>query len=146
VSRAVRVGLTLGIVWFVVRSAHREPEGIGLSTVEFTHYGYLAIKVALLAACMSVLWSGLLSNGLAGIVIFLIDDPDDRPLRENPMDKLDRLVRAGHIRRARWLCRCMIWRKEGSRLALETLLLHLSDRQKTKTVLDLPPLRISGGK
>lgn len=144
--QVVRIVLTLGLVWFLVKRLHLRPEGVGLTLEEFSHYGHAAITAALVGACMSVLWSSSFCDGLAGIVVFLIDDPDDRPLREDPMDKLDRLVKAGHIRRARWLCRSMIWRRQGSRLALETLLLYLSDRQKQKTVLACRRERISGGK
>ena len=146
VFQVVRIALTLGIIWFFVKRTHIHSEGVGLSTWEFAHYGKAAVGLALVAACMSMLWSGFLTDGLAGVVMFLIDDPDDRPLREHPMDRLDRLVRAGHIRRARWLCRRMIRRREGSRMALETLLLHLRDRQGGRTGLDSCQIRISGGK
>jgi hypothetical protein len=146
VFQFIRIALTLGIIWFFVKRTHLHPEGVGLSPSEFTHYGRAAVGLAIVAACMSMLWSGFLTDGLAGVVMFLIDDPDDRPLREHPMDRLDRLVRAGHIRRARWLCRRMIRRKEGSRMALETLLLHLRDRQTARVAFRSHPSRISGGK
>jgi hypothetical protein len=144
--QAIRIVLTLGIIWFFVKRTHLTSEGIGLSPSEFTRYGHAAVGFALVAVCMSMLWSGFFCDGLAGMVMFLIDDPDDRPLREDPMDRLDRLVRTGRIQRARWLCKRMIRRKEGSRMALETLLLHLGDRQQGSAVFDSRRSRISGGK
>ena len=146
VFQVIRIALSLGIIWFFVKRTNIHSEGIGLSTAEFAHYGRAAVGLALVAACMSMLWSGFLTDGLAGVVMFLIDDPDDRPLGEHPMDRLDRLVRAGHIRRARWMCRRMIRRREGSRMALETLLLHLRDRPARRVALGSHPSRISGGK
>jgi hypothetical protein len=146
VFQAIRIALTLGIIWFFVKRTHWHSEGVGLSTSEFAHYGRAAVGLAVVAVCMSLLWSGFLTDGLAGVVMFLIDDPDDRPLREDPMHRLERLVRTGRIRRARWLCRRMIRRKEGSRLALETLQLHLRDCQAGRVVIGGRPTRISGGK
>jgi hypothetical protein len=142
----VRIVLTLGTVWLLVQRIHLHSTGTGLTLEEFGHYGQALVTVALIGACVSLMWAGSLCDGLAGILIFLIDSPDDRPLRESLMDKLNRLVKAGHTRRARWLCRRMIWRREGSRMALEAIMLHLSERQETNAVSAVRPVRISGGK
>ena len=146
VFQVIRIVGTLGIIWLFVRGFRRHSEGGGLNAGDLVRYGRAAAAAAVVAACMAILWSGSLCDGLAGLLLFLIDSPDDRPLKEDPLDKLDRLVRAGRIRRARWLCRRMIRRKEGSRLALETLLTHLSERKEGRAASDPRPKRISGGK
>ena len=101
VFRGVRVVLTFGLIWIFVKRMGVQSEGVGLSTTEFNHYGRAALTALLIGACVSVLWSGALCDGLAGVLMALIDDTDDRPLKEDPMDKLDRLVKAGRIKRAR---------------------------------------------
>jgi hypothetical protein len=123
-----------------------QSEGVGLSTTEFNHYGRAALTALLIGACVSVLWSGALCDGLAGVLMALIDDTDDRPLKEDPMDKLDRLVKAGRIKRSRRMCRRMLRRKQGSRMALETLLIHLADRSEGKGAFSSMGERIHGGK
>ncbi len=62
------------------------------------------------------------------------------------MDKLDRLVRAGRIERARGMCKHMLRRGEDSRMALETLLLHLSDKRDGAPAFPPRAERICGGK
>lgn len=146
VFQVIRVVVTLGIVWLLVRGIRGHSEGGGLNAEGLVRYGRAAMVTALVAAGMAILWSGSFCDGLAGLMLFFIDSADDRPLKEDPLDKLDRLVRAGRIRRARWLCKRMIWRKEGSRLALETLLAHLSEREKGRAAYDPRPRRVSGGK
>ena len=146
VFRGIRVVLTFGLIAFFVKRVSTHSAGTGLTTFEFDHYGRAALAVLMIGACVSVLWSGALCDGLAGVLMALIDDPDDRPIKEDPMDKLDRLVRAGRIKRARGMCRRMLRRKEGSRMALETLLIHLSERPEGAPALVLQKERVRGGK
>lgn len=146
VFQAVRLLVTLGIGILVIKGTNVRMQGGGLTDVEFINYGRAALMVAIAGIGVSVLWSGSLCDGLAGVLMALTDDPDNRPIKENPMDKLNRLARTGRIKRARRLCRPMIRRGEGSRMALETLLVHLDDRQGRRLVLGSGSKRISGGK
>jgi hypothetical protein len=145
IFQVARFFVTAGVCWFLYQklAEYRERVG-GLTTIELAQFGQAAVLAAFAALIMSVLWSGSVCDGMAGVVLSLIDDPDNRPIQEDPMNKLSRLIHSGRIRRARRQCRRMIRHHEGSRVALEATLNHLANREEGKKYSR--PERVCGGK
>jgi hypothetical protein len=144
VFQAIRLLVTAGLIWLAIKGTHVHIHGIGLTEIELGRLGKAAAVVAGLSVVLSVLWSGALCDGLAGVFTGLLDSEDRRELREDPTRELNRFIRSGQTRRARWQCKRMIRRREGSRQALELTLAYLSARRDDRT--SSARERISGGK
>jgi hypothetical protein len=140
-----RVLVTISVILAIAHrlGGGRELSG-GLNAMEMSEYGQLALWLTGILMFMAVVWSGSVCDSIAGVLIALIDDPDNRPIKEDPMDRLSRMIHDGRIRRARRVCKRMIRRHEGSREALQAVLIHLDGRKDGK-ILIRPP-RVSGGK
>jgi hypothetical protein len=132
---AIRLGITIAILWALFYWVDFQSPGrnsSGLSFSDFVRSSKALAALVFAASILGRLWSGPFSDFLAGIVLKLIDDPDNRPLKGDPMDRLCRLIHGGRIRRARRLCKRMLREHEGSRASLETTLIYLADRKDGK--------------
>jgi hypothetical protein len=145
IFQALRLVFTAGLIWLVIKGTHVHIDGIGLTTeLELRRLGKAAVVVAGLGAILSILWSGSLCDGLAGVFLNLLDTEDRRAMPEDPTRQLNRFIRTGQNLRARWQCWRMMRRREGSRQALKLTLAYLAERRNGKPLPQ--PERISGGK
>jgi hypothetical protein len=142
--QVVRIAATVWIVWLLRKHAQVGPIGLGISEADLPKYLRAGMYFAVFGCIVACLWSGSLCSSLAGILSHLIDSSDDRPMEEDPMDKLNRLLGAGKTSHAKSLCKRMLRCHEGSRTTVETILATLDDRNHKKLRLN-PPAKIPRG-
>jgi len=144
--QALRIAATIWIIWLLRKHTQVGPAGMGIAEADLPKYARAGVYFVIFAFIMVALWSGALCSGLASLLNKLVDSSDDRPMEEDPMNKLDRLLRTGKTSRAKRQCKRMLRCDEGSRITLETVLATLADRNRGKLRLNPPAKAPRGSK